>query len=350
MITVATEQFGEFDVIDKYFSWKSVRVLNSPQISATHPIILGIGDDCALIAPPSKGNVLAITSDMLVENRHFFAHADPQLLGHKALAVNLSDLAAMGAKPLGFTLSIALPEINHDWLKGFSTGLRHLSEQFECPLIGGDTTAGPLTISITAFGEVPKECALRRDGAQVGDDIWVSGTLGDARFILGALRNEWEVPLSEFQTYAHRMHAPTARVELGIALRNIAHSAIDISDGLLGDLRHLLKASKVCAQIAIDAVNCSPLLAQQPLELKRQCTLRGGDDYEICFTAPAHHAEHITQLGRELQLPLTKIGKVLTEQESLLPTRLELIDSLGQIINATQSQSYLRSFDHFQTS
>ena len=230
---------GEFDLIARYF---------------TRPVrhaALGVGDDCALLAP-RPGMQLAISSDMLVEGRHFFADVDPEALGHKALAVNLSDLAACGAKPLAFTLALALPRVDESWLAGFSKGLLALADAHGCELVGGDTTQGPLNICITVFGEVPAGQALLRSGARAGDDIYVSGTLGDARLALEALLGHIHLPDELLAQARQRLERPTPRVALGLALRGVASSAMDVSDGLLGDFGHILKASGVGACIRTD--------------------------------------------------------------------------------------------------
>ena len=355
MASNKSQQFGEFDLINTYFS-RGFSSSAVPNIAGAN-VLLGIGDDCALLASPPQDHILAVTSDMLVENRHFFSDADPKLLGHKCLAVNLSDLAAMGAKPFAFTLSIALPQINHTWLTAFSEGLHAISDRFHCPLIGGDTTSGPLTISITAIGHLPKNSALKRSNAVVGDDIWVSGEVGDARCILGIARVEWP-PISGSENFTHRMHAPEPRVDLGIALRGLAHAAIDISDGLLGDLQHILKSSHCNASIQIDQVPVSTLLSNSSRELRRLCSLKGGDDYELCFTAPNANAPQIEAIGRALNLRLTKIGQIteaLNEAASQSPSthqfgRMHLIDQEGNSLDDAQTQIYLKSFDHFETS
>jgi len=353
MASDKSKQFGEFDLINQYFLRNSL--LNQASHPHDDPVLLGIGDDCALLAPPPNDHMLAVTSDMLVENRHFFSDADPRLLGHKCLAVNLSDLAAIGAKPAAFTLSIALPTIVHPWLQAFSEGLHALSDQFQCPLIGGDTTSGPLTISITAIGYLPKKSALKRSGAQVGDDIWVSGEVGDARYALGIRRKEWP-PVSldsiALQKLNLRMDAPQPRVDLGIALREVAHSAIDVSDGLLGDLQHILKASHCYAEIHIDQVPISASLALETQTMRRICSLRGGDDYELCFTAPSQNTDQIEAIGRKLNLRLTKIGKIIEAppiaSNHSKVQRLQLIDQQGEPLNLEEVQMYLKSFDHFE--
>lgn len=235
---------GEFDLIARYFTRPARKA------------VLGVGDDCALLAP-APGMQLAVSSDMLVEGRHFFPGVDPEALGHKALAVNLSDLAACGARPLAFTLALALPRVDEPWLAAFARGLLRLADEHGCELVGGDTTQGPLNICITIFGEVPPGQALLRSGAQPGDDLYVSGTLGDARLALEALLGHVQFPA---ETLARaRLERPTPRVALGQALRGVASSALDVSDGLLGDLGHILRASGVGA--CVDTAITSSLIA-----------------------------------------------------------------------------------------
>jgi thiamine-monophosphate kinase len=308
-------------------------------------VALGIGDDCALLEPPAPGEVFAITSDMLVSGRHFLPDANPTLLGHKCLAVNLSDLAAMGAKPLAYSLSISLPNIDVVWLEHFASGLHTIADHYACILIGGDTTAGPLNISITAIGSVSKSQALRRHTAQAGDDIWVSNTLGDARLVLGFRRGEWNMDIP-WQELSYRMDAPTPRIDLGLGLRGLAHSAIDVSDGLLGDLKHILEASNVSANIWVDDVPCSPLLQDVSLELRRLCTLKGGDDYELCFTAPQKNRDAIRTLGEHLHLPLSRIGEITTISPG--QERMVLMDSDHLPLPTELAKQYIQSFDHFK--
>jgi thiamine-monophosphate kinase len=284
---------------------------------------------------------------MLVEGRHFFSNANPEWLGHKALAVNLSDLAAMGAKPVGFTLALALPNANADWLAQFSQGLFRLAQQWQCPLIGGDTTQGPLTICITALGHVPFGAAIKRSGANVGDDIWVSGTLGDARLALGVLRSEWPLSQSSLEAVLPRMHEPQPRIALGMQLRGIASSALDVSDGLLGDLRHILKASQVNAEVMIDQLPTSLTLVEQTEDLRRQCAANGGDDYELCFTAPKNKRTEIESLSTTL-LPLTRIGSISSASNGTDPT-LILRDANGNQLTAADSVRLMQSFDHFKS-
>lgn len=317
---------SEFDLIKQYF----VR---------THPgrAALGIGDDCALLAP-TPGRQIAISSDMLVEGRHFFAGEDAQRLGHKSLAVNLSDLAAMGARPLAFTLALALPAADPAWLEGFARGLFALADTHGCELIGGDTTKGPLNICITVFGEVAPGGALLRSAAQAGDDIWVSGTLGDARLALAGYRNEVALDAAAQAAAGLRMHLPTPRVALGrlLAERGLAHAAIDISDGLVGDLGHILDKSGVGATLATDTLPAGPVLATQALALRRAFTAAGGDDYELCFTAPAAARAAILAAGAECGTAVTRVGRIDAEPG------LRHVDANGEPL-ALQ----LTSFDHF---
>jgi len=314
---------SEFDLIRRFFT------------RPVHKAVLGVGDDCALIEA-RPGHQLAISTDMLVSGRHFFPDVPPRSLGHKALAVNLSDLAAMGAEPRAFTLALALPEADPVWLEAFAGGLLALADDHGCELIGGDTTKGPLTLSITVFGDVPARQALRRDAARPGDDIWVSGTLGDARLALGDCRGEWLLPEPDYTVIRPRMDTPTPRVALGMALRGVAHAALDVSDGLIGDLGHILARSSVGAIVDVDALPRSEILAAQPLALQRECVLAGGDDYELCFTAPAGHREAIAGIGRQLGLPLSRVGAITPE------AGLRIVDRHGDPYTFTGS-----AFDHF---
>lgn len=291
---------SEFSLIKKYF-----------QRQRSGRAVLGIGDDCALLAP-SPGMQLAISTDMLVEGRHFFPNADPRMLGHKCLAVNLSDLAAMGAAPRAFTLALSLPAAAAAWLDAFSQGLFELADAFDCELVGGDTTKGPLTINITVFGEVAPGHALRRDAAQAGDDIWVSGTLGDARLALAGYLDEYALDAAALARAGLRMHVPSPRVTLGRALSAgpLAHAAIDISDGLVGDLGHILAASKAGATVDADALPAGPVLARQPQDLRRRFCAAGGDDYELCFTAPPANRAAVLAAAAQAGTPVTRVGTV----------------------------------------
>ena len=318
---------GEFDLINGYF-----------KRPARHAV-LGGGDDCALIAP-GAGQQLAISTDMLVEGRHFLPTTAPELLGHKALAVNLSDLAACGAKPVAFTLALALPRADKHWVERFSQGLYAHAEAHGCELIGGDTTQGPLNICITVFGDVPPGAALFRHAAEPGDDVYVSGQVGDARMALEVFRGKLSLSAEAFERCRARMEQPIPRVSLGLALRGVAHAAIDVSDGLLGDLGHLLQRSGVGAQIQTQWLEGSPAtsadLLALPFNRRLDMALAGGDDYELLFTAPKAMRERVHAAGHDCGVPITRIGEI-TEQPGL-----RLLD--------LQGQPFLRrfaSFDHF---
>ena len=332
---------GEFDLIRRYFAQPAAQLWGG--VAASPSLVLGIGDDCALLAP-EPGQQLAISSDMLVQDRHFFADVDPCTLGHKALAVNLSDLAAMGAAPLGFTLALALPRADEAWLAAFSRGLLALAQQHRCPLVGGDTTRGPLNLCITVFGQVPVGQALRRSGAQPGDDIYLSGTVGDARLALEALLGHITLPADVLQRTRQRLECPAPRLALGQALRGIATAAADVSDGLLGDLGHILTASGVGAELypetLLQSAAVSDAVRQQPLELAWTCALAGGDDYELVFTA-APTARAAVQVAIErAHTAATRIGRVVAERGVLL------LGADGHALPSDQ-MPVLGGFDHF---
>jgi len=297
----------EFDLIAKYFT------------RATPDAVLGVGDDCALLAP-SPGMQLAVSSDMLLEGRHFSPQDSPAGIGHKSLAVNLSDLAAMGATPRWATLSIALPEINDAWLTAFSRGFFRMADLHGIELVGGDTTRGALTISITVIGEVPPGQALRRDGAQAGDDIWVSGVLGSAAMALAYRQGRLFMEQIDAAKVLPALYLPMPRVELGIALRGIAHSAIDISDGLLGDLGHILARSQVGAKsigarLEFASLPTLPVVQNYLHEaVARDCILAGGDDYELCFTAPQAKRDRVLAAANDAGVSVSRIGQITTEE------------------------------------
>ena len=269
---------------------------------------LGIGDDCALLAPPAAGHLLAVSTDMLVAGRHFFEDVDPAALGHKALAVNLSDLAAMGARPVAFTLALSLPWADDAWLASFACGLFALADHFGCELVGGDTTRGPLNVCITVFGEVDPALALRRDRACPGDDVWVSGELGAAAFaVRERLQGRPCAPGSPART---RLERPQPRVALGLALRGLASAAIDLSDGLLGDLAHLCERSAVAIRVQWPSVPCADCLAQLPGAERAALAMTGGDDYELAFTAPVGRRDEIEAVAGVVGVRLARIGQV----------------------------------------
>jgi thiamine-monophosphate kinase len=318
---------SEFDLIARFFQRDQ---------APPAQVALGIGDDCALLTP-AVGMQLAISTDMLLEGRHFFPQVDPQTLGHKALAVNLSDLAAMGARPLAFTLSLALPSVEEDWLAAFARGLFALADQQQCPLIGGDTTRGPLNICVTVFGEVPPGLALRRDAAQDGDDIWVSGAVGDARLALASKLDEIELDGASLAQALPRLQMPTPRVQLGLALRGVANAAIDLSDGLCGDLGHILKRSNLGATLNADALPVGPALARQAEGHRRAYALAGGDDYELCFTAPVAKRAQVEAAGAASATPVTRVGSMESKPG------LRLTDGQGRALSLA-----VRAFDHFR--
>ena len=301
---------SEFDLIQRHFT------------RATRHTNLSVGDDAALISV-SAGMELAISVDMLVTGTHFFNDADPYQLGWKSLAVNLSDMAAMGANPKWTTLAIALPSNNSDWLTQFSAGFFACAAAFDVDLIGGDTTRGPLTISIQIMGETPIGEAIQRKGAKVGEDIWISGNLGDAALALAHMQEKLTLPAKSFENCANALHMPQPRVSLGLALRGLATSAIDISDGLMADLGHILERSNVGAKLQLNQIPCS---AEFDAELKKNkdsnfilnLLLAGGDDYEICFTAPSEKHIEITTLAQKINLKLSHIGKITDDSKLIL--------------------------------
>ncbi len=328
---------GEFDLIARYFQHPLPR----------EGVVLGNGDDCALLAP-APGMTLAVSTDMLVEGRHFLSTVDPQALGHKALAVNLSDLAAMGARPLAFNLALALPRADEAWLAGFSRGLLALADAHRCALVGGDTTAGPLNLCITVFGEVPAAQAPRRSAAQVGDDVYVSGQLGDARLALEVFRGSWSAPAEVFARARARMERPTPRVALGLALRGHIHACADVSDGLLGDLGHILRASGVAADVVVDHLLASPAVSDDVRELPPglawTCVLAGGDDYELVFTAPPTAREAVAAAALAADTPVTRIGQVIAPVAGRCAVTLR--HAGGQPV-VLPPGAQLDGFDHF---
>ncbi len=314
---------SEFDLIQQHFTKPS------------HHTNLSVGDDAALISV-SQGMELAVATDMLVAGTHFFHDAAPYDIGWKALAVNVSDMAAMGAQPKWATLALALPEVNEAWLSEFSLGFFACAEQFNVDLIGGDTTRGPLNISVTIMGEVPKNQALKRDGAQAEDDIWVSGNLGSAAAGLAHLQGKIKLENDALEAGIHALHRPMPRISLGLALRGIANSAIDISDGLAADLGHILKASNVGADVFIVQIPHLPALQANKDAGLEAYILGGGDDYELCFTAPQAAREEIDALSETLNLPLARIGKTCATPG------LRVYDAENKLV-----QLQAKGYDHF---
>jgi thiamine-monophosphate kinase len=318
---------GEFDLIHKYFT------------RPTPQAVLGVGDDCALLQP-TPGMQWAVSCDMLVEGRHFLSTVRPERLGHKALAVNLSDLAACGARPVAFTLALALPRVDEAFLAGLAQGLFDLADVHGIGLVGGDTTAGPLNLCITVFGEVPPGQALRRDGARPGDALWVShplhGGLGDARLALEVFRGHASLGAADFEAVRLAMEQPQPRVALGLALRGLASAAIDLSDGLVGDLGHVLRRSGVGAAIDLASLPIGPVLARQPQQQQWKCALGGGDDYELLFTAPAAAAAAVQAAAQAAAVGVRCIGRITSAPG------LQLLDAQGRVVPLQ-----MQGFDHF---
>ncbi len=338
---------GEFDLIARYFK-------RPPPLAAAAQVTLGVGDDCALLQP-RPGQQWAVSTDLLIEGRHFLSTVAPDRLGHKALAVNLSDLAACGAQPVAYTLALSLPSVDEAWLAAFAQGLHALADAHGIALVGGDTTRGPLAIGITVMGEVPPGQALLRSGAKAGDELWVSGHLGDARLALEVFRGSLSVPLPVWELARQRMEQPTPRVALGLALRGVASAAADVSDGLCGDLGHILAASGVGAVIdAADAIETiasrgvwmgasgrldSNLSANPPLPAEWQWldwVLNGGDDYELVFTAPSALTEAVRLAAAAAGTPVRRIGRIQAESGLWLRERDGVLTRLPT-----------RGFDHF---
>ncbi|MFN9491382.1 MAG: thiamine-phosphate kinase [Betaproteobacteria bacterium] len=320
---------SEFELIARHFTHRTPHSL------------LGVGDDAALIRP-ARGHALAVAADMLVGGRHFFMDADPGSVGHKALAVNLSDMAAMGATPRWATLGIALPKADERWVAAMARGFMACARQYGVDLVGGDTTRGPLNLCVQIIGEVPARRALRRDGARPGDEIWVSGTLGDAALAVSARRGGIRLKPAERKAAQRRLDWPQPRVALGLALRGIARSAIDVSDGLVADLGHICERSKVAAAVELERLPCSALLRRHrghPVALA--ALLGGGDDYELCFTAaPRRHAD-VVRAAAVAETRVTCIGRVLRTTEGAY--RTVVVDCTGLPVPPTRT-----GFDHFQ--
>ena len=334
---------GEFQIIDRFFTHDAFGEWRSQTFGAWKS--QGVGDDCAIIDMP--GNRIAVTTDMMAVGTHFLPGARPEDIGYKALAVNLSDLAAAGASPRAFFLSIGLPERDDEWLAGFSRGLMALAESSGCALLGGDTTRtaevggthAPVTISITAMGSLPEGKGLTRAGAKPGDDIWVSGTVGDAYAALKCRWGAWSVmPDLEPELFA-RMDRPTPRIALGQALLGAASAAADISDGLLADLGHILERSGVSAEIEWEKIPTSVALQSMTPARQHEAALAGGDDYELIFTAPPSSAERIYEAGLLSGTPVTRIGRVIERTSRAVTVRTP--DGLPVLL-------VTEGFDHFR--
>jgi thiamine-monophosphate kinase len=324
---------GEFDLIEQFFK-------HSPQ-KVNQWVDVGVGDDAAILSIPPHTRLVAC-KDLLIEDRHFFPDDPAHSIGHKALAVNLSDLAAMGATPVACLLGIGLPESDPDWLGAFSDGFLALADSYGCSLIGGDTVLSPQArvISVTALGTLPlMQTGIRRDGAKLGDDIWVSGQLASAHLALSILMDELADPTGQLSTLLPALRYPNARVELGQRLLGLAHAAIDISDGLVQDLSHLLKASGVGALLQLNHLPIPVSARCFADSIVEQAALYGGDVYELCFTAPGAQRDAIGLLSQSLGLELTCIG-VITDRPGVVAQRA----------NGTQILLDVRGFDHFKGS
>jgi thiamine-monophosphate kinase len=319
---------SEFELIRRYFTHRA------------RSAVLGVGDDAALVRV-GRGKELAISADMLVSRRHFFPDADPGWLGHKALAVNLSDMAAMGATPRWATLALALPRADAGWVAAFARGFMRLARRHRVDLIGGDTTRGPLAICVQIMGEVPAGKALRRDRARAGDDVWVSGTLGDAALALAAARGELKFERRDRALLDAKLDAPAPRVALGTALRGVARSAIDVSDGLIADLGHICERSGVAAEVWLARVPCSqPMRKVLPRPAALAALLAGGDDYELCFTAGRGRRDALASLSRRLGVRLERIGGIVKRRRR---------DALVAVLDGTGRRVSLKhgGFEHF---
>ncbi|CAB3829942.1 MAG: thiamine-phosphate kinase [Achromobacter mucicolens] len=316
---------SEFDLIARYFT------------RAAPAGLLGVGDDCALFPVP-PGEQVATSTDLLLEGRHFFPDVDPKSLGHKALAVNLSDLAAMGARPIGCVLGLALPRLDEPWLAAFAEGFHALAAAHGCPLVGGDTTrsAHDLAISVTVFGSVPPGQALRRDGARSGDDIWVSGELGAADVAYRLLDGQYPANAALLAATRGALEWPEPQVGLGTALRGIANAAIDLSDGLVQDLGHILAASRVGACLRFADLPMAPALAGQDAALLQRALLGGGDVYQLCFTAPPSRRDAVLAAARRAGARVTRVGEILPQPG------IAVLDSHGQPLAELPA-----GFDHF---
>jgi len=316
---------SEFEIIRRYFT------------RPAHTAVLGVGDDSALLVP-RKGMTLAMSTDMLLAGRHFFPSADPVKLGHKALAVNLSDLAAMAAEPRWALLAIALPRANERWIARFARGFFRLARRFGTELIGGDTTRGPLGISITVIGEVPRALALRRDAARAGDDVWLSGATGEAALALAHLNGRVKLTGRAREACLARLHTPEPRVKLAIALRGLARSAIDVSDGLLADLGHIARASGVAVELRWEDLPRARAIAEcSDAALAKECLVAGGDDYELVFTAPPSKRARILAAGKKAGVRVSAIGAVAAGKPGV-----RVRDARGRDVSTPRS-----GFDHF---
>lgn len=318
---------NEFELIRSYFAGQGL---------AREDVVVSIGDDAAVVAPP-PGMQEVLTTDMLVAGRHFFADADPRSIGHKALAVNLSDIAAMGATPAWFTLDLSLPSADPQWLRAFARGLFGLADQYRTQLVGGDTVRGPLAVAIQLCGMVPAGGALRRQGAQPGDRIYITGTLGDAALALSHRRGALDLTEPERLQVIQRLEYPQPRVAAGEALRALASSCIDVSDGLYADLGHVLEASAVGAQLISEKIPLSPVYRRHSETVGgAELALSNGDDYELCFTVPPAKVPGLQRMLSRCQCDVTYVGDIEAQPG------LRMRDANGRI-----HEPKLQGYDHF---
>jgi len=318
---------NEFDIIREYFARQPV----------TRPdVVLGIGDDAALLAVPADQE-LVVSTDMLVAGVHFPEGTDPVSIGHKSLAVNLSDLAAMGATPAWFTLNLSLPQADPAWLEGFCQGLFGLARLHELALVGGDTTHGPLTIGIQIMGFAPRGQALRRSGARAGERIYVTGLLGEAALGLRLVQGQLDLPEEFRATVVQQLSRPLPRVQAGLRLRGLASACIDISDGLVADLGHILEASGVGARIHLDRLPLSPAYDAAFQQVGWEAALAGGDDYELCFTVPPERELAFRNASTRFGVSCSYIGDIEAQPG------LRILEKNGAPYRAAQ-----RGYDHFR--
>lgn len=330
-------QNGEFSLIDKFFTHAAFGAWHSK----------GVGDDCAII--DTGAGRLAVTTDMTAVGTHFLPDTDPEAIGYKALAVNLSDLAAAGAVPRAFFLAIGLPERDETWLAGLMRGMMALAHEAGCPLLGGDTTKTPLVgdvrspaaITITAMGDLPSEMGLTRAGARPGDDIWVSGTVGAAAAALKHRTGEWTLSADLFPAADRRLDHPEPRNALGTALLSVATACADVSDGLAQDLGHILERSGVAADVLWNAVPTDPSLAGLPAEKRLWAAMAGGDDYELVFTAPHEKRGLVEQAAISAVTPVTRIGRIRAADDG---ERFLMYDKAGNPVALPAA-----GFDHFRS-
>lgn len=319
---------NEFELIRHYFSHQPV---------TRSDVVVGIGDDAAVLDPPADRE-LVLSTDMLVGGVHFPRETEPEAIGYKSIAVNLSDLAAMGADPAWFTLNLSLPAADETWIGGFCAGMFDLARKYQVQLVGGDTTRGPLTIGIQIAGFVPRGQALLRRGARAGDLVYVTGRLGDAALGLSCLRGELQLPAADRAAMLERLERPTPRVREGVALRGLASACIDISDGLVADLGHVLEAGGVGARVDLAALPLSPVYEANLARIGWDAALANGDDYELCFTLPPERRPLLEKLAGDFDCGFRRIGAI-EERPGL-----RLVDPAGN-----PYQPAMSGFDHFRT-